>query len=745
MIDTDLDTDADGINTVFLPDERRSPRSLLNALNEASSAARNAWLAFLALMTYLMVALAGVSHVDLLLNSPVTLPLLGIDVELDRFFLFAPLVLLFVHGGLVIQHVMLARKVSALEEHMRADEEAEFHPLRYELHSYFFTQVIAGPPRSPVFSAVLAGMMWFTLTAMPVLLLLYFQISFLPFHDEAITWAHRIYILLDIAMLLLIGLFIHAPDTSFVRALWQTLIHRPLRAAVGLIGAVAAVVFSLFIATIPDKTMERIVLALTPAALHSDLGAAVDGQGRRKALFATAMLFEGKTPSSHSWLSGFFQRNLQVTDEDLVPNAEDPFGEVSRHLRNRDLRYARLDRSDLHRADFTGSDLSGASLISANLSSARFNCLQNAEDATDLSAVGPCTKLLGARLKDADLSHADLTATRLQAADLREVNLRNAKLFRAQMQGASLGLADLRGADLALADFRGADLSWANLDGVSAGSARFQGARLKGARLLAANLDHANLQGADLSDALLSGSQMRNARLIGTDLTRAILKAVDLRNAMIWKAAPPMREDTDLANFSGLRIAPPEPAEISEILASLDDITNKELRARIRKIITSLSDVTWADTDAHEKWVELRNAAPIKGDSNKAKRLSEQLALLACDDQSDRGFVANGILARAINDYEGTASLLYRQLTAEPCAAASVLNKRMLRKLAALALKTARRAQRPSSTSPHEETAFETDNNSENKDITATGTAQERIKEPGTSDTGTAAATASGN
>ena len=85
-------------------------KGLLNAANDASNAARNAWLAFLALVTYLLVTLGGVSHKDLLLNSGVTLPVVNVDIPLFSFFQYAPLLLLLVLLSLLIQHVVLALK-----------------------------------------------------------------------------------------------------------------------------------------------------------------------------------------------------------------------------------------------------------------------------------------------------------------------------------------------------------------------------------------------------------------------------------------------------------------------------------------------------------------------------------------------------------------------------------------------------------------------------------------------------------
>ena len=102
------------------------------------------------------------------------------------------------------------------------------HPLRLELDNFFFVQAIAGPERSRIVSIFLHGMSWLTLVVMPVLLLLYMQLVFLPYHDVAITWVHRSTVLADIALLVLIGVFLlRLGDLVLPRLL----AHRPASSA----------------------------------------------------------------------------------------------------------------------------------------------------------------------------------------------------------------------------------------------------------------------------------------------------------------------------------------------------------------------------------------------------------------------------------------------------------------------------------------------------------------------------------
>lgn len=85
-------------------------KGFLDEANAASDPARTAWLAFLLLLTYVVVTLASVSHKDLLLNSPVRLPIINADIPLVGFFQYAPAMLLLVYLSLLVQHVILARK-----------------------------------------------------------------------------------------------------------------------------------------------------------------------------------------------------------------------------------------------------------------------------------------------------------------------------------------------------------------------------------------------------------------------------------------------------------------------------------------------------------------------------------------------------------------------------------------------------------------------------------------------------------
>ena len=424
------DLTIDRIETTF--------KELVRDVNRTSASTRNGWVFFLALHVYFFVALAGITHRDLLLDAPIALPLLQVRIGLKSFFLFGPVILVLIHMGILLQHVMLARQARDLHSRVTSFEGTGLfrtHPVRIQLHPYFFTQLIAGPQRSPLFAFFLALLTWLSLGILPVVLLLDFQTTFLPYHDLSVTWAQRIYLVLDILMLTIFAGFMRHPALSFVGGFGRTIVERPLGFLLSFMLGVGAMFFSLSLATIPDERMDRAMTSLMPVKIP------VEAQGEygppRQAFWLTAMIFERGVDPLSGRPAGPFARNLVVTDEDLVADSDSNGRGPSLNLRRRDLRYGTFDRSDLHRADLTGAVLTRASLRETNLVEAKAEKaifrgadFHRARFMVDASAGGP------------------VTGIDLRGADLRRANLAEANLRGADLQGALFEGADLRGAQM---------------------------------------------------------------------------------------------------------------------------------------------------------------------------------------------------------------------------------------------------------------------------------------------------------
>lgn len=351
---------------------------LLQDVNAASASARSAWILLIALEAYFFIALAGISHRDLLLNTPVAQPILQISVPLRSFMLFGPVVLIALYAGVLLQHVILARKLKALHSGLNGQEALPLrHPARLRVSSYYFSQLMAGPETHPLVRSAFHVIDWLFLRLLPIGLLLAFQITYLPVHNVEITWWHRIYVL--VAVLIVAGTSRFLTGLEKVYPGNETLTgDTVLRRFVGGFVAFLVVTFSVAVATIPgewiDRTLGSVDSIATPVPVQALGNITRDlppGARGRQAFLPTALLFEGNVDDWTRRPTSLFTRNLIVMDEDLVPDNQGYGNETSFSLRGRDLNFATFDRSDMHRVDFTDTSLKGASLIETNLENAK--------------------------------------------------------------------------------------------------------------------------------------------------------------------------------------------------------------------------------------------------------------------------------------------------------------------------------------------------------------------------------------
>lgn len=662
-----------------------NPYSLLEAVNRSSDTAHTSWLIFLAIMAYFVIAVAGVTHKDLLLETPVSLPILQVDIPLAQFFRFAPIVLVLLHVGVVSQLALLARETLEFDHAIRLLEATDkrTHPLRLELNTFFFVQAIAGPSRSRVMSVLLYGMSWLTLVVLPVFLLIYIQVVFLPYHDVRITWTHRLALLVDIAMLVSIGLFLIRAETSFRQAFLRATSAYPGSFLATVLVLLAVWVASFFIATIPGEMADR----FTQRALGFD-NEDETGQPRFVSGFAVPFLTFGSDGS----LLGLFKRNLEVVDADLVPDKDLTPGETSISLRDRDLRFATLDRSDLHQADFTGSDLRGASFVGADLRGASLQC----SDITQLVLTDDrdalnCTTARRARFTRARLDGARLTGTDLRGARLDEARLEDADLSYALLYGANFASARLDKADLTGGvAAQGANFIVANLEGADLTGAALTGADLSNADLTGAVLAHAQLDAANLSDAKLDGASLYRASLRGAALGGASVAGADLRDAKVWRTVAPLPDPDAVADLSGLRIVAMTDADADDLKAAVARIPGRRTRARVGEAIAPLIEASesaaWEGSADDAAWRDLAVAGAQTSPDLYKSRLTDYLVRQSCRPRWSNGSVATGLARRAQRpEFQGDLVAVYDRLVDRSCPASGTIAPKVLKDLSVAA------------------------------------------------------------
>ena len=661
-----------------------NPYSLLEAVNRSSSTANTAWLLFVGLLAYLLITVAGVTHKDLLLNSAITLPVLQVNIELTRFFLFAPIVLVLLHLGVVGQLVLLARKTLEFASSIRMLEisDQRTHPLRLELDNFFFVQAMAGPERSRVVSIFLHGMSWLTLVALPLAMLLYIQIVFLPYHDVGITWVHRIAVLADIALLLFIGVFLTRSEISFFRAFLRTSLHHPLGLLVTGALLVLVACFSLFMVTIPGESVDR--LAVTSATERS----AIERGGRYVFSNAVPSVSAGDTDA----VMGLFHRNIQVVDQDLVVDKDVTPGEATLNLRNRDLRFARLDRTDVHQADMTGANLDGASLVGADLRGVLMQCGSLDELLlTDDRRLARCTSARAANFYKARMSEAKMAGVDLRGARLEQAQLGGADLSHGMMIGTDFSSAQLDRANLSGgAVLQGANFLLASMQGADLSGAKLQMADFANAGLQGANLSLASLEGAVLRDADLDGANMQMSRLQGADLKGAKMQGADLSGALVWRTQPPSGEASTMADMAQIVLQPPSEADMAAVSDVLARLETSPLKGRMSEGLSPLLDVAlsarWASSADQQQWYTFARGSEAAMAEGYRQRLTEFLSRLMCRARFANGAVATGVARRSMaQGFKGDMPSIYDRLKATDCPASTTVGQRTMRELAAAA------------------------------------------------------------
>ena len=438
--------------------------ALRTAVVDAAGVGYGLWFSYLFVLFYFAIAAGAVTHRDLLLESPIKLPFLNVELPLKAFSILGPLVFLVVHAYVLLHFLLLAGKVGAfhvqLQEQIAEGEKRA--QLRRQLPSNIFVQFLAGPRevREGVVGFLLKSVASISLVAGPIALLILFQLQFLPYHSPWITWWQRVAIVLDLILLWLLWPPIARGDTALLT--WNDLGR--VRVAVWLAVSLLPLLLVFTIATFPGEPTVRFLPTSWKAwQLPSVEAIQKDGSGwatlheilvAGKIDFVTPLheiLVAGKPnlvtrrPESQ-WSNRLVLPGFAIGDR-LKFDSENKISISSEtvSLRGRRLEGAFMMFAHLPKADFTDADLSGADLSYADLT----------------SAVLAIADLSGAKLINADLNGAYLNGAHLSYADLSGAHLSSAFLRDAHLSGADLSYADLSYADLSGADIKQAQLDHA--------------------------------------------------------------------------------------------------------------------------------------------------------------------------------------------------------------------------------------------------------------------------------------------
>ncbi len=520
--------------------------AIQKSVEDAATVGAGIWLSYLFVLFYLAVAAAAVTHADLLLENPVKLPFLNIELPLTFFFLLSPVLFVVVHAYTLVHFVFLSRKTARFHDalhvlfpdrsdstaHDQSDRNSSIREaLRRQLPSNVFVQILAGPNdiRKKSFGRLLRLITLFTLVLGPIGTLLLFQISFLPYHGSFVTWLHRCAIILDAGLILWLWPSIVGHRDSERRKFRAT-----ARPGFGIIVlTLLAVTFSFTTATFPGEKLERVLpnVAFVPTKWTSPsiqvftaMTPFLDWTTSLDLKSPHELLFSGAVDPTSRRRSSLFSNTLVLPDFDIYNalKVDEPskiqWKDTILSLRGRHLEGAVLDNARLYKVDLTGSHMENASLVGTNLA--------------------------GAVLTDVNLQGAMLSAAHLEGANMSSAQLDGATLVQTSLEGTSLENASLLGAALLESHLQGANLRYAQLQGVV--TQIDPSDPIVGPDFSGALLGEANLQGASLVNSNFTGAELAQARVWRTDFDGSKSPSANCEGMNFRPSVPSTNDNQDI-------------------------------------------------------------------------------------------------------------------------------------------------------------------------------------------------------
>jgi len=556
----------------------------LQACNSSIITVRNLYITFLLFSLYITIIIASTTDMMLLKESPIRLPLLNIELPIVGFYAAIPWFYLLFHFNLLLNFVLLGRKLRVFENDLVPLQQNEQMRLQERLANFPFAHMLVGRQHDGLIKLLLKVIVYTTLLVVPLMVLLWAQFGFLAHHNVAVTWGHRAAIILD--CLLLFALW---PRTVSSHSWWAWFLNPILRDSSGkiqiyrsienfsqpialIILTSSVLFFSIIAATIPDEAWEKQLISLSNENDQAFFKLCSSGfkdnsekvnkiqtvytkynlgeyqssfKPASQILCITAWLFGRNSPENPSiekseGILGF-HRNLDLREQLITKNDLDAVSintlreELSKQTTDLKEKSSNQKQNKEKHEKKSGwqhaiNKTLGFNLQNRQLQYANFS--RSLLFRADLRGAN----INGAYLQNINLQKAKLNSAQMQRADLSEAQMQGADLSEAQMQGADLSEAQMQGADLSFAQMQGTNLSFAQMQGADLRNAKMQGAYLSFAQMQGTNLSFAQMQGAYLSFAKMQGANLRKAKMQGANLSEAKMQGANLRRAQMQGA-----------------------------------------------------------------------------------------------------------------------------------------------------------------------------------------------------------------
>ena len=562
-------------------------KDAIDSINNASAITRTLFISLMSVSAYLAVVIASTNDLDLLLYTPVKLPILGVEIDLKSFYTWTPWMYLIIHAYTLLNLSLLTEKLDYFDLCCtRLDYEQRLH-LRKQLHIHSFTQYI-GAANEGIVKPTLSLLNWFTMTTLPLGILLFLLFDFLPAQEISILRGQRWAIVIDALLCCVFWNVIlqKRRNSRLPRGwkppLWRRIAHSGLSL---IIIATIVVYLAVFVAVIPLSAWERGLqqgeyFGTEQLSWHDVVDKSRDGTIRHREI-PDQQPNNTEQSSQDDYQEDKYKSLIDVWDDQIqraIVYRIDKDQCKGLQIVNRGcMSWYLFDRGNsllgLHRSLTIQGEILSANTLDSETKNAfiklrdkdsingnETNPEGNKVPTSALDKVNPLN-LSSRWLRFADfkrtilpkviLGHAQLQGSKfensilieltgenayLQQSDLRSATLQNTSLKEAYLQEAILNSSDLHGADLTRAKLQGAGFHSAKLLGANFSSAELHGTKFYSSDLQGADFSSAELQGADFSTANLQGSSFTNAELQGADFFSAKLNGADLGKAQLQGA-----------------------------------------------------------------------------------------------------------------------------------------------------------------------------------------------------------------
>lgn len=174
---------------------------LLESVNGAAQTVSNLHITFLLLATYIGLIIASTTDEQLLCIGPVILPLLNVELPIKGFYAVVPWLFFLFHFNLLLQLYLLARRLYDFDEALNPLPPQANRELRQRMFNFPYAHLLIGQHYGWPIRLVLGLIVWATIVLLPLIILLWAQNAFLPFHSFLITDSQRAALLADILVL----------------------------------------------------------------------------------------------------------------------------------------------------------------------------------------------------------------------------------------------------------------------------------------------------------------------------------------------------------------------------------------------------------------------------------------------------------------------------------------------------------------------------------------------------------------